>query len=834
MFVDCSPVKTAAFWLLRSSMRRYNRGADEESPPIPTYDQATTPTPTSTTAFLGPSEISHDAERQGLLGQVGSSRRSNVYQPPTVESARSSMDLSVSSGGSSARHSTDSLREEISQMEIDEPNYNVTTWKRISGLTSNIHLPFRRWFPSLTRARAMLPNMPEGFTFNSILLIRALALLFVLSLAYILFFSGMVRWKHRPAVLFLEEDVRKHVQGAVNETRIQEYLQHLTQWDHVAGTKGNFYLAKFIESHMNGNGLDTVSLEKFEVYLNYPRKNGRRVAIVSPPEKLWQAKLEEEKVYSDREQTLVFHGLSKSGNVTGPLIYANYGAREDFQKLKGAGIKVDGSIALVRYGGSQGDRALKVKNAELAGAVGCIIYSDPKEEGIIKGKSWPEGRYRTPDSVERGTVALTGFVAGDVLSPGFPSLVDDGHRIRKEDSPALNKIPSVPIAWRDAQILLQSLRGHGKKLDEEIWKGGVPDVEWWTGDEKSPIVNLENELDESQRQPIYNIWGKIEGSEQLEKSVIVGNHYDSWCFGGADPSSGTAVMLELIQVFGDLMKYGWKPRRTIEFLVWDAEEYNLIGSTEHVEARIDELRKNGYAYINVDVAATGSRLKVDASPLFSTALTRVLKRTTDPSTGKIMNNLWQEKDSKLGALGAGSDYVAFQDFAGVSSIDLTFKGSPYPYHSCYENFDWMARFGDPGFQYHKLMAQIVGLLLLELADEPVLQFDLLAYAKAIDGYKKRLENHVTNLTRTDPAARDKRLNFTKLHAATRLLTANAKEVQKWLDDWTATHLDTGIREGDVSALDRWNFNDKLAAFETNLLDVDGGVSFPLLQLLNYF
>ena len=808
-------------------MRRHDRRTDEESPPIPTYDEATAPTPTSVTAFLGPSEISHDAERQGLLGQAGSGASHNGYQPPTVESARSSMDFSDTSVGSSARQSTEGLRQEISQMEIDDTNNNETTWKRISGLTSNIHLPFRRWFPFLNRAHAMLPNMPEGFAFNSMFFIRAFALLFVLSLAYLLFFTGIVRWKHRPTVVFLEEDIRQHVQGAVNETRIQEYLKHLTRWDHVAGTKGNFYLAKFIESHMNDNELDTVSLEKFEVYLNYPKDNGRRVAIIAPPEKVWEAKLEEEKVYSDREQTLAFHGLSKSGNVTGPLIYANYGAKEDFQKLKDIGIKIEGSIALVRYGGSQGDRALKVKNAELAGAVGCIIYSDPKEDGTVNGEPWPKGRYRTSDSVERGTVALTGFVAGDVLSPGFPSLADDNHRIRKDDSPALNKIPSIPTAWRDAQILLQSLKGHGRKLDEDFWKGGVPDVEWWTGDEKSPIVNLRNEQDEIERQPIYNIWGKIEGTEQLEKSVIIGNHYDSWCFGSADPGSGTAVMLELIQIFGDLMKYGWKPRRTIEFLLWDAEEYNLIGSTEHVEARIDQLRKNGYAYINVDVAATGPHLKVDASPLFSTALTRVLKRTTDSRSDKVMNNLWQEQNSKIGILGAGSDYVAFQDFAGVSSIDLTFEGSPYPYHSCYENFEWMARFGDPGFQYHKLMAQLVGLLLLELADEPVLQFDLPAYAKAINGYTKQLENHVTNLTKTDPTAKGKALDFTKLHQATTLLTANAKAVQQWADDWTATYIDTGIREDDASAWNRWQYNDKLAAFETNLLDLNGGVCFSL-------
>ena len=806
-------------------MGRHYRGNGESSPPIPTYSESTAPTPASATAFLGPSETSHDAERQGLLGQQTSAadRRPNGYQPPTVESARSSMDFSISSGHSSARHSEEGLRREIEQMEMEDSDSGTTAWKRISGFTSSMHLPFRQWLPLLNRVRGLLPPLPEGFKFNSILLIRAFALLLVLGLLYLLFFTGLVRWRRRPSVVFMEEDLRQNIQITVNETRIQENLKHLTQWDHVAGTQGNFYLAKWIEAQMMESGIDSVSLEEFEVYLNYPKKEGRRVAIVSPPEKAWQAQLEEDRAYADREQTLVFHGLSKSGNVTGPLIYANYGSKEDFKTLKDAGILINGSIVLVRYGGSQGDRALKVKNAEIAGAVGCIIYSDPKENGLGKKDSGPQ-RYRTSDSVERGTVALTAFVAGDVLSPGFASLPSEGHRIKKEDSVALNKIPSIPIAWRDAQVLLQALRGHGKHLSEDFWKGGVVEVEWWTGDQGSPLVNLQNDQDEVERQPIFNVLGKIDGSEQTDKSIIIGNHYDSWCFGGADPGSGTAVMLELVQVFGNLMKYGWRPRRTIEFVAWDAEEYNLIGSTEHVEAHIEELKRNAYAYINVDVAATGPNLQVDASPMFTTALTNVLKRTRDPNTGRMMNNLWQEKNQKLGELGAASDYVAFQDFAGVSSIDLTFGGTAYPYHSCYENFDWMAKYGDPGFQYHKLMAQIVGLLALELSDEPLLQFDLLAYARSIDGYTKRLENHVANITKTDPDTKGKKLDFTKVRAATKLLTTNAKKLHTYSDEWSMTFVNTGLHEGMTDTYTRWKYNDKLAAFETNLLDVDGGVS----------
>jgi hypothetical protein len=223
--------------------------------------------------------------------------------------------------------------------------------------------------------------------------------------------------------------------------------------------------------------LENVGLERFDVYLNYPRKDGRRVAIVDPPGQAWEAVIDEEQVYKDppRDQTLVFHGHSKSGNVTGPLVYANYGSREDFKVLANRGISLQGAIVLVRYYGSQGDRALKVKAAELAGAAGCIIYSDPAEDGFVRGAPWPDGRYMPSDGVQRGAVSLMSWVVGDVLTPGFASLPEENNRITPEQSTGLNKIPSIPIAWRDAQHLLQALKGHGSVVPSE-WVGGVPEV----------------------------------------------------------------------------------------------------------------------------------------------------------------------------------------------------------------------------------------------------------------------------------------------------------------------------------------------------------------------
>ena len=235
-------------------------------------------------------------------------------------------------------------------------------------------------------------------------------------------------------------------------------------------------------------------------------------------------------------------------------------------------------------------------------------------------------------------------------------------------------------------------------------------------------------------QPIYNVLGKLTGWEQPGKRIIVGNHRDAWCTGAADPGSGTAIMLEIVRVFGQLVNMGWRPLRTIEFASWDGEEYNLIGSTEHVENRIDELRKDGFAYLNVDVGVTGQDFRAAASPLLHKTLIDAVGRVNDPATMKSVKEIWEASREKFEGLGAGSDFVAFQDLAGTSSIDFSFKGQRFPYHSCYDNFDWMTRFGDPEWTYHKALGEIWALMILELADKPVAPFDLEAYARAVKGY----------------------------------------------------------------------------------------------------
>ena len=832
-----------------------------ESLPIPTYEEAIFFRSGSSQSHIVPEEIGDDAETQGLLQYDNSHVRNSDsassfrrgYQPPTVESARSSLDFLPSSGDNSARGSTEQLQRGLHQMTVDDTHQPSSDSSR-----SQLGLRFSKQLNSLTRTLSAIrlplrKYLTFKFSFQvgqnewardgaaCILVLRMVGLLIVVSVIYLLFLSDIFNLGSRmTGQAYTPSSVQNFIQGHINETNISDKLRRVTNFAHMAGTEGSYVLAEWIEEEFRNAGLEDVAMEEFQVYLNYPRPGGRRIAIVEPPELAWEAAIEEDKVYTDppRQQTLVFHGHSKSGNVTGPLIYAGYGSREDFESLSSQGVALKGSIVLVRYYGSQGDRALKVKAAELTGAAGCIIYSDPADDGFVRGPTFPDGRLMPKDGVQRGAVSLMSWVVGDVLTPGFASNPDEKRRLSPEESPGLPQIPSLPIAWRDAQRLLQVLKGHGSKVPAE-WVGGVPDVdEWWSGDQTSPIVNLVNLQDEVERQPIYNVLGKINGIEQPKKKIIVGNHRDSWCFGAADPGSGTAVMLEIVRVFGELLKLGWRPLRTIEFASWDGEEYNLIGSTEHVENELDALRQDGFAYVNVDVGVSGPDFQASGSPLFERILLQILSRTSDPVSNNTLRKTWEEKKMRLGGLGAGSDYVAFQDLAGTSSIDLSFGGEPYPYHSCYENFEWMSNFGDPGFQYHRVLGEVLGLLVVELAENPILPYDMKAYAAAISQYVADLDSYARAKNApmaADPAGRtsEPHVDLKPLYNAAQVFQENAAKFHKWDQSWYDTVYGSGGFESNVMAITRISHNTRMADFETHILDLEEGGGVSNLQFHSF-
>ncbi len=336
----------------------------------------------------------------------------------------------------------------------------------------------------------------------------------------------------------------------------------------------------------------------------------------------------------------------------------------------------------------------------------------------------------------------------------------------------------------------------------------------------SPIVHLKNEQDEEEKQPIWNVYGRILGTEQREKKIIIGNHRDSWTFGSADPHSGTAIMMELARIFGDLTSKGWRPLRTIEFMSWDAEEYNLIGSTEYVEQNDDDLRKNALAYINLDTAVWGDTLYAAGSPMFRKLLLSVLNRVGDPNSNTSLRDLWDQRGAKLEALGAGSDYVGFQDIVGTSSLDLYFGSKErFPYHSSYENFDWMDRVGDPGFTYHTLLGQVVGLILLELADRPIMPFDMAAYADVlpewVDDLQKWSENKGINQEGNVP------FDLSVLHEASDEVAKSVREFDKWQTTWESSVVASSGWEPTALGMRRAEYNSRMGLFETDLLDSAG-------------
>lgn len=840
----------------------------------PTYDQAVAsgsrydpddwdPTPRSPTGERdAPQEESQSLLRNPGHNASSSSRRPDGYRAPTVET-----DDEDSLWGSDTDTDDEmaQVRREVHEMEIEEPDSGRSSlWSKRIGFLS---LPRWKWSwrPRLPRLRIQLPSRPSApaadsadaeanggadseetstrrrrcFTWPKvdrttalIMGVRAFAILIILGFVWLLFASdifGSLGSRLGGGLRFNPEDLRLHVLESVDPRRLRASVQHFSNYAHIAGTEGDYATAMDVQSMFSRAGLDEVDLDEYKVYLNYPKQDGRAVQIIDPKDSkkaIWTAKLEEEEVGGETagRQTYAFHGHSKSGDVRGPLIYANYGSREDFQLLIDRGINTTGAIALVRYYGTQTDRALKVKAAELTGFAGCIIYSDPADDGFLKGIVAPNGPYMPKDGVQRGAVSLMSWVVGDVLTPGWESK-DGAPRMKPADSPGLVHIPSLPLSWRDAQVLLQNLKGHGKQVPEG-WAGGVPDVEWWTGDEKSPIVRLKNEQDEIAQQPIWNVYGKIIGMEQTSKSVILGNHRDAWAFGASDPHSGTAVMIEMARIFGDLVNRGWRPLRTIEFMSWDAEEYNLIGSTEFVENNLDYLRENAYAYINLDVAVEGNQFQAAGSPMFHKTLLHALGRVQDPFDNVTLRELWDRRQGQLDGLGAGSDYVAFQDIAGTSSLDLSFGGGVHPYHSSYDKFDLVEEHIDPGFVYHSLMAQVVALIILDLADRAIVPFDMTAYGQRLEGWVNDLETWIEDKLSKRDNSTEEGLSLKEVKDAVKLVQQKAAKFEKWELDWDRVVLANGGWESNDIGESRLEYNNKMAMFETTLLDLElgGGVS----------
>ncbi|KAI9282534.1 hypothetical protein BY458DRAFT_531008 [Sporodiniella umbellata] len=599
-----------------------------------------------------------------------------------------------------------------------------------------------------------------------------------------------------------------------NKSQLRDYLYHYTSEAHVAGTDSDKRQAEWTRDQLTQFGINT-SIATYWPLLNYPISH--RLALVSGPEHLrYEAKLTEDPVQEDptsHDPNVVptFHGYSKNGTAQGRVVYANYGRLEDFEFLKSQGIQLEGTIALVRYGGSF--RGLKVRAAEVYGCAGVLIYSDPSDDGPW-GKdapSYPEGPWRSPSSTQRGSVLYLSLLSGDPLTPGYPALEN---ATRLTSSPALPKIPSLPLSWEDALPLLKAMQGHGVRAGQG-WTGGLP-VDYFSGPTEGEAI-LVNHV-ENKTTPIWNVIGRIEGTEEPEKVILLGNHRDAWVYGAVDPSSGSAALLELGRNLGQLLAQGWRPKRTILLASWDAEEYGLVGSTEWVEENRDWLDQQAVVYINVDTAVSGPHFNAAASPSLNRLIYDVAAKVDDPRSGLSVYDAWCQ-DQALPAktrpwvdrLGSGSDFVPFLDHVGIASMNLAFAGDYGVYHSNYDSFHWMEKFGDPEFKYHKTLVQIWGLVALRLADSPILPLSPVDYAAELSLYTQELEAYTANYTFHGLAS-----SVSTLQAAAQKFEQRVARLSQRLSEYsTLEHVPQSILDSVKKV------NDRLTYFERSLTDAKG-------------
>jgi len=518
----------------------------------------------------------------------------------------------------------------------------------------------------------------------------------------------------------------------------REHLRRLTLEPHIAGTKEDYATAIYVRDQLRSYGLNA-ELKEYDVWLPYPNSPSIVELITNRTQRLsvTEAVVPGDPTSSNPKITPLFNGYSASGDVTGALVYANYGLPGDYEELKKVGVDVTGKIVIVRYGNSF--RGVKAKVAQDQGAIGCIIYSDPADDGYMQGDVYPKGPWRPVASGQRGSVQYLFDYPGDPLTPGKPS-IPGVPRLKPEEATDLTRIPVQPIAYDVARTLISPLRG---PVRPKGFQGGLP-LAYHVGGTPDVKVRLKTDMDYKQR-TIWDVVSRINGSQDKDRWVILGNHRDAWVFGAVDPNSGTAAMLEVGRGYGELLKKGWTPKRTIILCSWDAEEYGLIGSTEWAEENADELREKAVAYLNVDVAVSGGSFGASSVPSLWKLIREVTRDVKDPKTGKTIYQQWQDRagetnstndtadksEARIGALGSGSDYTPFLQHLGVPSTDMGFNGDYGVYHSAYDSFYWMDHFGDPSFVYHVAAAQLWGTLGIRLADADALPFDYTDYATQI-------------------------------------------------------------------------------------------------------
>lgn len=593
-------------------------------------------------------------------------------------------------------------------------------------------------------------------------IIAAFAIAFFSNLLYPSTDKPLLGFKQTQDQLALESKFDSYLKAE----NLRTWMEHLSARPHHTSSPYDKQNAEYMAGLFKSWGYET-QIESFKVLFPTPKT---RIVELLEPEK-YTAGLSEPAIPEDHttnqqsEQLPTYNAYSTDGDVTGELVYVNYGVPKDYDELKLRGIDVKGKIVIARYGASW--RGVKPKVAAEHGAIGCIIYSDPSGDGYYQGDVYPKGGWRNENSVQRGSVMDFTEHDGDPLTP-FIAATENAKRIPREKASSITKIPVLPISYKDALPLLKNLGG---PIAPDAWRGDLA-IPYHIGPGPAKVhLKLEFNWDIV---PIYDVIARMPGSKYPDQWIVRGNHHDGWVNGATDPISGMVALMEEARAISELAKTGWKPKRTLIFCAWDAEEQGLLGSTEWVEAHQDELRKKAVVYINSDSNSRGF-FDAGGSQTLEKFVNQVVRDVEDPQkkisvqerarAKKIMEGSQEERkeahdrdDLRMSALGSGSDYTPFLQFAGIASLNIGYGGEEEygQYHSIYDSFDHYTKFMDPTFIYGVALAKTGGRIVLRLANADLLPFEFTGFSDNISKYVKGLQD-LTDKMRGDNLERSRRL-----------------------------------------------------------------------------
>jgi N-acetylated-alpha-linked acidic dipeptidase len=620
-----------------------------------------------------------------------------------------------------------------------------------------------------------------------------------------------------------QKQIEEKYKSLPSSEEARRHHRFFTAEPHPAGSARNNELARHIARLWKQQGWEDVRVHRYDVMDTHPRSVS--VEMIAPV--YFKPSLREDAydIDADTKNPRVrsaFTGMSASGEVTASVVYAHSGNPEDYEVLRKHGIDVRGKIVLVRYSNPYSYRGFKALTAEREGAAAIIIYSDPAEDGYKRGKVFPEGPWGPESHIQRGAITYDFLVAGDPLTPGWPSL-PGAKRISAKQSRSVPRIIALPMSWRDARPLLENMDGPEAPRE---WQGGLP-IKYRLGGE-AVRLHLKVDMDNSIK-PNYVVEARLRGSELPDEWIVLGNHRDAWEFGGVDPSSGTASMMEMTRALGQLKRQAIRPKRTLVVCSWDGEEVALTGSTEWGEHFAREIKQKMIAYINVDSSVSGPNFRPSAVASLAPLIVEV-SRSVDAPSGKSLYEEWRDsinrerkekgevRDSELVdvRIGSGSDHTVFLNHLGRPTVGLTFDGPYGVYHSVYDDHYWMAKIGDPEFRYHALMSVYWGAMALRLANADILPFDFVFYADKLSEFVEEIARREDAKKNLDLSSVFERINEMKIAA-----------------EGFRREAEENLASGRLSRPQSKGINRRIFQFESNWLHAPGIPGRPWFKHLLY-